>query len=439
MNKSKECNYIKFFNDKSPSLGLDSELLSTLLMRGLVSNVGRKLVSFCGIIALKDTLCVFLPREVLLKDYNYNEKLAMAADLMRGIEKYGKNSKTSINDNENGESVLNLDSLSLIRYFFDDYSKRGLYTQKIRTSNINNGKPNWNKTVSNLHAFPNESNQYVYLDTYCTKNKSHSANLIASIQAYILNSLDLKLSWLISGKEGYLFPELNSLQKPFGNTTWQISILKREMTLVFAEMDVRLISSLIRFLESDVGFEKNEYICGLTDFHYAWESMLSCVLSNTIPLNSLLPAPVYVKNDGSLQSEARRNMRIDICLEHPDKKHIVIIDAKYYGAGSGEVPGWPDLVKQFFYEKAVSLIYDDDYSFSNVFIFPGQSGPYKYVIMKDRESNDYFPDTFPPVHCVYICPTIVIKSYIRGENMPHLEKQLLSISFKPSNVLLTSQ
>jgi hypothetical protein len=429
--KLKESSKINFYNDKSPSVEFEPELLAILLMKGLVSNSGRKLVSFCGFIIRDNTVNIFLPREILIYNYDINEKLAMAADLMRGIDKYGKNSKTSINSNENGDNVINLGSLSLIRYLFDDYARRGLYSQKIKTSTLNNGKPNWKKTVSGFDAYPNKSNQMVYLNTHCTKSQTQSSNLIASIQANVLSTLDLNFSWLITGKHGYISPELRSIQQPFGNKTWQITMLKRELSLVYAENDVKLISSLIRCLESDIGLERNEYFCGLTDFHYAWESMLNSVLSNTIPLNSLLPAPVYVKNDGSLQSEAKRNMRIDICLEHPDKKHIVIIDAKYYGAGSGEVPGWPDLVKQFFYEKAVSLIYDDKYTFSNIFVFPGQSGPFKYVVMKDRESDDYYPEIFPPISCMYICPSIVISHYVKGEIMMDFVRQLMSVCEMP--------
>ncbi len=422
-----ETNYkINFYNDKSTSLILDGELVNRLSMKGLISKEGRKLVSFCGVIVLQNSINIFLPREVSLENYLFKEKLAMAAELMRGVEKYGKKSKNSIWGDGGGETSINLDSISLFRYLFDDYTKRGLYSQKVQSRNMNNGKPNWKRTVANLHAFPNNSNNFVYIDIYCTKSKYQNLNLIASIQANILQYLDSKFSWLLTGREGKLFPELHSIDKPYGNTAWQILILKREISMLYSEKDVRLVDSLIRFLEKNLGVDATEFYCGLTNFHHAWETMLGSVLSSQITLSSLLPAPVYVKNDGSLQGESRRNMRIDISLEHPEKKHIVIIDAKYYGTSSGEVPGWPDLVKQFYYEKAVSLIYDDEYSFSNVFIFPGKSGPYKYVVMKDRMSEEYFPETFPPVHCVYICPAIVIKHYVRGERIINLEEQLLS-------------
>ena len=50
-------------------------------------------------------------------------------------------------------------------------------------------------------------------------------------------------------------------------------------------------------------------------------------------------------------------MQTDIILE--DEIGYTIIDAKYYSAKSANTaPGWPDIAKQFFYEKALREVVD---------------------------------------------------------------------------------
>lgn len=434
MIENKKSISFSFNNDKSPSSELEFNVVQDLRDMGVISTTGRKLVSFCGLLIQKNVINVFMPRGIALSTLPHNKKIELSSSLMRAIEKFGRESKTSIDSKDEGRGIINSGSLSRVKYLLDDFLKNGLYSQRKSIYNFNNGKPNWTKTVSRLHPYPTRSDQPVYLDTYCTKRQYFNQNIVASIHAAVIRQLDSHFSWLLTGKIGLVASDLKSIPIPQGNTLCQVSILKRELCIVYSKRDIKLLTSLIHYLENNTGNSESGYLSGITDFHFAWEHMLSRVLSNTLSLNSCLPAPAYVMKGGQVKNEAIRNMRLDISIKHPHKNRIVIIDAKYYGAISGELPGWSDLVKQFYYEKAVSLIYSDEYTFINAFIFPGNNGPYHYAIMKDRNSNNFYPETFPPIHCLYVCPSELINHYIRGQKMVALDRILLELKLPDINI-----
>ncbi len=94
------------------------------------------------------------------------------------------------------------------------------------------------------------------------------------------------------------------------------------------------------------------------------------------------------------------------------------MDTKYYGAqGLESAPGWPDLVKQFFYAKALS-VYCPGAKVKNAFVFSGQ-GPLTYVHMKNRETEQTEDIKYPPIKCVYIDPLELIKLYLAGRSPYH--------------------
>jgi 5-methylcytosine-specific restriction endonuclease McrBC regulatory subunit McrC len=103
---------------------------------------------------------------------------------------------------------------------------------------------------------------------------------------------------------------------------------------------------------SDVAF-----VFGVDDFHTVWETMLRETLLRSPndtrrQWNAALPRPVYFHLNSNKRDSRSRGMQTDIILE--DETGYTIVDAKYYKAKSVETaPGWPDIAKQIFYEKAL--------------------------------------------------------------------------------------
>ena len=85
---------------------------------------------------------------------------------------------------------------------------------------------------------------------------------------------------------------------------------------------------------------------------------------------------LHQKDNGRIQFHEGR-ARID----------LTVVDAKYYRAqGLDSAPGWPDLVKQFFYARALKA-YCPEPTVNNAFVFPGQ-GPLKSAHMHNRDSKE---------------------------------------------------
>ena len=101
-----------------------------------------------------------------------------------------------------------------------------------------------------------------------------------------------------------------------------------------------------------------------------------------------------------------------------------VIDSKYYTAtGAHNAPGWSDLVKQFFYVKAVKLIYPKIESIKNIFIFPGVNNSLSNIEMVYREESKdetklaKLAEDFIPIECLYLDPNDVMESYLKSKKI----------------------
>ena len=135
-------------------------------------------------------------------------------------------------------------------------------------------------------------------------------------------------------------------------------------------------------------------IVGLRDFHHAWEGMLNQTLDFTVSLNKEMPEPVYFTMEGNPLLAAEKKMRTDTVLEK--EKQLVVVDAKYYGADRmNALPGWGDMVKQFFYAKGLQQVRPDS-RISNAFVFPGSEPFVSKIRVSSSDHSLYFDGEFPP-------------------------------------------
>ena len=115
-------------------------------------------------------------------------------------------------------------------------------------------------------------------------------------------------------------------------------------------------------------------------------------------------------------------MRLDVFIKN--KNSCWVIDSKYYTAtGAHDAPGWSDLVKQFFYIKAVKLIYPELKSIKNIFIFPGITNPLSTIQMVYREESIdekklvKLSEDFIPIECLYLDPNDVMEKYLNSKKV----------------------
>ena len=118
-------------------------------------------------------------------------------------------------------------------------------------------------------------------------------------------------------------------------------------------------------------------------------------------------------------------MQTDIILE--DISSYTIVDAKYYAAKSAEsAPGWPDIAKQMFYEKALREVVDTGGApasvIHNVFAFPGNSNEGPLTSAEIRRADGASANTaFSPITCLYVSVREVLAFYVGGSQGVELE------------------
>ena len=115
-------------------------------------------------------------------------------------------------------------------------------------------------------------------------------------------------------------------------------------------------------------------------------------------------------------------MRLDVFIK--SENSCWVIDSKYYKATDAHnAPGWSDLVKQFFYVKAVKLIYPKIESIKNIFIFPGVNNSLSNIEMVYREESKdetklaKLAEDFIPIECLYLDPNDVMESYLKSKKI----------------------
>lgn len=419
---------VSIYLDKSSALNLPKHLAAELESRGLIEGEGTKRVSFCGIIMLEECVYVFMPRSSDYKNLLIPRQIELAAAMVRAVEKYGREKNTRVNFKDEDDGEQGLSKLSLIRNIFDDFMKNGIYTRRKIIRSINNAKPDWNRTISRSTVSMDKDGKPVYLDIHCTQRKFFSDSEVSAIHAGIIRALDRKFSWILTGKSGLIAPELNDHPLPVNSVTYQIYLLQKELHQAYAERDVRLLKFLINYLKCEAGINDSNFIAGIRSFHFAWEHMLRHVLSDVIEVNHLLPAPCYVDASGTVLTANDKSMRTDIVLEDYKNELLSVIDAKYYAANIPEnAPGWNDLVKQFFYAKALKLVRPKS-TIRNIFVFPGNGGNLSFAKVRDRRAipDHFYDDEFSPIECMYVCPLDVIDSYAANKKIKGLSAKFLA-------------
>lgn len=406
------------------------ELLKVTLKRHHLLLEKDNTVSFSGMVISEGSAHVFLPRNTPLPENNTDEAKVCAASTLNAIHKYSQNSDSARFSLDGGNDIIGEIQLGLILALFNDYQKMGIYTHRKTESKLNTGKPNWSKTVSRSICFPSSSGP-IYLDLWGRRQINTTNNEITKIHAYVLTKLSAKFGWITSNSH-FLSKELEHIPPPRNKENAFISQLTTELNNVYSDRDIWLLKALIKYLKLESGGDQSQEVMGIRSFHVMWENMLSHVLDYTVKMNSQLPRPAYtikIDNREEVTPASRKNQRIDIVLKSQEENRYCVVDAKYYGATSIEsAPGWHDIVKQFFYVKALKVIVPADSNINNAFIFPGKDGVIKAVNMQNEATEELLQSDYPEITCYYLPPLEVIDHYLKNKKMPIFSQRLLAIS-----------
>jgi hypothetical protein len=411
-----------FLTDKS----LPSTVLDELRNQGLIAPDMLR-VHFCGIVSYADGLAVFLPR-------NHNASMEDEGDsghvLLQALMKYYQDKDSGVYAQENGDDVIGGRAFSLATSLLDDYRDNGLYVRRVKEQTLNSGKVNWSRTISHSTSYPSAGGS-IFLDLLTSRSHYIAKCETAKIHAYVMKELfsDYGMLWL--GLENYFDERLEMMPNPKEDIDMNIAYLQRELQLSYSERDIFLIKGLIKYLGVKKGSTINNVLIGVRKFHNLWESMLDECLIGKYAVNRKLPVPVYQTVNNRFITTAQKGQRTDTVIKHADGSRFAVVDAKYYEASSPTTaPGWPDLVKQFFYQKAVKDLEGIEAIVSNHFIFPGTAPQLKatYVAppsIKVRSKKDCLSD-YSVIYCHYQSPIALLKAYVKDEKLTELTNEIFA-------------
>lgn len=393
--------------------------------------LGSSQIEFCGVIACDNELAVFLPRNSVTVTSN---AFNLAHQLVQALLKYYVDKDTGVHAQDSGSEVIGGESLSLAISLLEDYAANGLYVRRVRERTTNKGKVDWRRTIAN--KVPLTSNDSpIYLELASSRSRYDTSSEVAKIHAQVIKNLSSAYGLLWFGQISYFDASLPPVPQPNNNLDVQIAHLEKELRQVYSDRDIFLLRGLIQCLKKHKGKEEDSLIIGVRKFHSLWEAMLDECLIGNYPVNSKLPIPVYQTKEGLFIPVAQKGQRTDTVLKHVDEHRFAVVDAKYYGASSPyTAPGWPDLVKQFYYQQAVCQMVGAGTPVSNHFVFPGSHAKLKSAHVASRgvdvkSSSDCLPG-YAAIYCHYQDPIELLKTYVSGGKLTRLTNEIFDVPDK---------
>ncbi len=359
---------------------------------------------------------MFLPRESGTDDPVTD--LETASLTMRALARFGV--EVSKRDYEDDGEAGNPGSLSVIKRLADDFRDHGLFAERKRQRTVNSGKPDWMRTVKREVAIPGHKGQPIFSDIRSSRSTRSSDALLSQIQAAVIREIHLAHSWWLTGAFSRREELLSCQRPPFPRTIWARK-LEAMLPSLYSARSIFLAEYLRYYLRETRASASGSFVFGVEGFHTVWETILRETIKRS-PYdtmrnwNSELPKPFYLHQGSLTQDPRSKGMQTDIILEY--ESSFTIVDAKYYAAkNAGSAPGWPDIAKQIFYEKALREIVDNNSELpvviQNIFAFPGKTNDGPLTKAEIRHTNGKpVSSAFPPVACSYVSVREALKHYV---------------------------
>lgn len=395
-------------------LSLDHpEFASELRKSRLGLKANKSALQFCGLAGVtSERSYIFLPRKALSGVYHRDFQAARLT--MRVLARFGRDMTDRMGVSVGGEGDAG--RLALVAEIAKDFVSYGIYSERSRHDSKTSGKPNWPRTVIKEPAFVGADGSVVYPDIRTTRSRDSHDSLLAQVQAAVMLEIAGQHGWWIEGltsREDEL-KRHNSPSLPRSLWATHLRLLLPEL---YASRAISLAKSLISYLVNDTTSQSGETYYGVEDFHTVWEHMLRQVLFGVeAGWNSRLPRPAYYRIDGS-SAVQDRGLLTDVVLRD-DSGALHILDAKYYDATSlGSAPGLSDIVKQFFYDIAISSVATGEIV-RGCFVFPSsadETPAFHSISMQHRHGG--VATEFPQIDCYYLSIVDVMIAYYEGRKI----------------------
>ncbi len=361
-------------------------------------------VNFVGMVWKDDSLAVFFPkgsRTSEKKDAETNRKKAKL--VFRCLKLYQR----TIQKKTIREGMIENIFYPLGMSILENFMVSGLYDiQEKRKKTGTSGKTDWGRTIKKIAPVTNRAGAPVYIPAIVSKNH-FSSNIIIDIHKAIISEADSEMGWLLSENSDFVAPKLLGSRMPVSELS-AVKIIRTEMGLQFSEKKLEQLRLMENYLNARLSKgQKSGTFLGTTSFEHVWEEMCTNYFGDEKSKYEIPAVPAYVYS-GSPKPKRESTSRPDIVIG--DSANIAVIDAKYYDFAISK-PGWPDLVKQFFYAKAYKKAYTDK-AIKNLFAVPktDAEAPDKVVVVDLQELR--MDDEFAPVNMQFLDPDDVMQCFV---------------------------
>lgn len=353
---------IKYYNDKYFYKLAAVPNFEELIQRKVCEDKGDTvLFNRTGIIMLKGIIYVIFPCGYRVNDTNYDVQLLLDLfDRLVNEKKLDKEFYDLIELEFEGNGHLLTVAYSIIR----DYRENGVIRIESVIQGVNiGGKVNWKKTVKQKTQIFTEEGMPIFTDLVMSRKENNKDALLRSLHMYAVNKSIAMFGVLFGMSSEY---DEEAMQLPV-DKEYAIKFLKSERHMTYNSRLLRVIDLIIKFIDSNESEDTNNDFMTLStkSFFSVWELMCKVILRDEFPsMQDKMPKPYWKIGDG----EPRYTDQIPDII-YRDNSELYVLDAKYYNINKN-IPGWPDLVKQYFYEMSLREILPEITTSYNVMLIP---------------------------------------------------------------------
>ncbi|WP_164214792.1 LlaJI family restriction endonuclease [Virgibacillus sp. YIM 98842] len=328
---------------------LSSEFLNELILNRICTITTDNKVVFkaSGFVVYKNDVYIIFPKNYI-KFHNEKHNNEYIKVLFKTLMKY-KNEKIldPFESELLGGSIGNKnENITTAFMLINDFVTNGLLIKEItRRTTAYGGNIDWGNTVNKKDPIISGKN-IIYHDKLIRKKTLDSTNLLIQLQKFCLYKSIEKYGWLFDfeiDKNLFEISELNF------EISFAINFLEQQLNSTYVERDIFVINLIKDFLIGIQHQQIEEKIETLMTpyFHNVWESICSNIFGNQYnSLKQIVPRLKWgLDNNAIVQPQ-----RPDIMLIK--NKELYILDAKYYDVYKN-LPGWKDIVKQFYYAETI--------------------------------------------------------------------------------------
>ncbi|WP_236897780.1 LlaJI family restriction endonuclease [Clostridium beijerinckii] len=313
-----------------------------------------------GIIIFKGKIYVIFPcgyRFNKTDPYDDVQLLLKLFDIVK--EKISRNIYESVDIEYEGEA----DSLVLASKIIEDYKENGcINTEHIVEGTNVRGKVNWKKTMRLKTQVFNDEGMPIFTELVKRHKENDKDSLLKDLHMYVVNK-SISEFGIIWGLKSNVDNE--NIQLPV-EKEYALYFLQSQKIVTYNSRILRVINLIIEFINCDEKDNKDNSFMSFSTktFYTIWELICKELFRDEfVNMKHLMPKPYW--KIGNKMDET--NQIPDIVYK--DEDDLYILDAKYYCI-ENSLPGWHDLVKQFFYEMSLRDLIKDAKSRYNVMLIP---------------------------------------------------------------------